>query len=116
MRHLEENMQIACVSYFDLQYPKLRKLLHSSPNGGNRNAREAARFKAMGTRAGFPDLLLLYPAQGYLYLAIEMKSPKGKQSEYQKEYQKLIEDTGAKYVICKSFEDFQREIKSYLKF
>jgi len=94
----------------------MKLLLHHSPNGGKRNAREAARFKHLGTRSGYPDLLLLYPAQGYLYLAIEMKSPKGKQSEYQKEYQKLIEDTGAKYVICKSFEDFQREIKNYLKF
>jgi hypothetical protein len=90
--------------------------LHHSPNGGKRNAREAKRFKDMGTRPGFPDLILLYSASGYSYLAIEMKTPIGTQSDYQKDYQKLIEMTGAKYVICRSFDDFRREIKDYLKF
>ena len=116
MRHLEENLQIECVRWYELKYPKFGKLLHASPNGGKRDAREAARFKAMGTRPGFPDLILLFPASGYSYLAIEMKSEKGKQSEYQKQYQDLIENTGAKYVICRSFDEFQKEIKDYLKF
>jgi len=116
MKHLEESMQMTCVQWFSLQYGEFSKLLHHSPNGGKRNAREAARFKAMGTRPGFPDLILLYPASGYSYLAVEMKAEKGKQSDYQKEYQKLIENTGAKYVICRSFDEFIREIKSYLMF
>jgi len=116
MKHLEESMQMSCVQWFSLQYGELSRLLHHSPNGGKRNAREAARFKAMGTRPGFPDLILLYPASGYSYLAVEMKAENGKQSDYQKEYQKLIENTGAKYVICRSFDEFMREIKSYLMF
>jgi hypothetical protein len=70
----------------------------------------------MGTRAGFPDLILLYPASGYPYLAIEMKALAGKQTDYQKEYQKIVETTGAKYIICRSLDDFQKEIKDYLKF
>jgi hypothetical protein len=70
----------------------------------------------MGTRPGFPDLILLYPAFGYSFLAIEMKSPNGKQSDYQKEYQKLVEAIGAKYVLCRSFDDFRKEIMGYLRF
>jgi len=116
MQHIEDNIQISCVTWFSLQYRELSQLLHHSPNGGKRNAREAARFKAMGTRPGFPDLILLYSASGFSYLAIELKTQIGKQTEYQKDYQKLIEASGAKYVICRSFDDFRKEIKEYLRF
>jgi hypothetical protein len=113
---MEDSIQIACVTWFSLQYRELSRLLHHSPNGGKRNAREAKRFKDMGTRPGFPDLVLLYPASGYSLLAIEMKSPSGTQSEHQKEYQRLMEATGAKYVVCRSFDAFRKEIREYLKF
>lgn len=112
--HKEEDMQLQCVKWFDHQYPKLKLHLHHSPNGGKRNEREAARFKAMGTRAGFPDLILLYPNQFYSFMGIELKTEKGKQSEHQKAYQKLFDGMGAKYIIVRSIEDFMREVKDYL--
>ena len=43
------------------------------PNGGKRNPAEAARFKAMGVKAGVPDLCLPVPMNGYAGLYIEMK-------------------------------------------
>lgn len=113
-RHIEDNIQIACVRWFTLQYPEIAGLLHHSPNGGKRNAREAARFKQMGVRPGFPDLILLKPSGGFHFLCIELKTATGKQSEYQKEYQRLVESIGGKYVICRSFDDFRKEVISYL--
>lgn len=113
-KHIEDDLQIACVKWFSLQYPKLAKLLHHSPNGGRRNAREAARFKAMGTRAGFPDLFLMYPANGWHGLFIEMKSPKGTQQLTQKEWQELAEGVGYKYELCRDFESFMRIIQGYI--
>jgi hypothetical protein len=68
----------------------------------------------MGTRPGFPDLILLYPTSSHPFLAIEMKSPKGRQSDFQKEYQRLIGAIGAKYVVCRSFDEFRREVNGYL--
>ena len=117
MRHIEDRIQEACVSWFDLQFPKLSRLLHHSPNGGKRNAREGARFKAMGTRAGFPDLILLYPAAGYHALLIEMKTKQrgSKQTESQKDYQRLAEAYGYKYTVCRSFDEFRHTILSYMK-
>lgn len=115
MKHLEDNIQTACVKWFDYQFPKYRLLLHSSPNGGKRNAREAARFKVMGTRAGFPDLILLLPRHGYTCLAIEMKAYNGRQSEKQKEWQAVAERNGIKYVVCRSFEEFSYLIYRYLE-
>lgn len=116
MRHEEDNLQMACVRWFGLQFPGVAKLLHHSPNGGRRNAREAARFKAMGTRAGFPDLILLLPsADGrFRFLAIELKTKAGRQSECQKDYERLITEHGGKYVVVRSVEEFIELVNEYL--
>ncbi len=115
-RYIEDRLQTACVQWFDLQFNKLSRLLHHSPNGGKRSAREGARFKEMGTRAGFPDLVLLYPAKGYHALFIEMKTSdkSSRLSPAQKKYGATLEKYGYKYTVCRSFEDFQKIIKGYL--
>ncbi len=115
-RYIEDKLQTACVQWFDLQFSKISRLLHHSPNGGRRSAREGARFKEMGTRAGFPDLILCYPAKGYHALFIEMKtrSKSSRQSQSQKEYQALLEKYGYKYTVCRSFVEFQKTIIDYL--
>lgn len=113
--HKEEDMQLKCVKWFDLQYPKLRLHLHHSPNGGRRDEREGARFKSMGTRAGFPDLILLHPNKFYPFMGIELKTEKGKQSDNQKEYQKMFEEIGAKYIVVRSLDQFIEEVNRYLK-
>lgn len=82
MLHKEDDLQKACVTWFRLQYPEPKYLIHHSPNGGKRNAREAGRLKAQGVRAGFPDLIIL---SEYDFICIEMKSEKGTLSDNQKE-------------------------------
>jgi hypothetical protein len=114
MRHLEDSLQKSCVRWFDYAYPKYRLSLHHSPNGGKRNAIEAAKFKQMGVRAGFPDFILLIPNKFYPFCAIELKTKTGKQSEHQKEYQKEFESIGAKYVVCRSLEEFIEVVNGYL--
>lgn len=116
MRHIEDNIQINCVTWFNLQYPDLAILLHHSPNGGKRNAREAARFKKLGTRAGFPDLILLFPSSNFHALLVEMKTEQkgSKQTDNQKAYQEAAAKHGYKYVVCRSFDDFRSTIKQYL--
>lgn len=113
--HLEDDLQMACVRWFCYQYQNLAMLLHHSPNGGFRNGREAARFKAMGTRAGFPDLVLLIPRKGYHALFIELKVGNNDQTEFQKEFQLRVESMGYKYVVCRSFDDFSNEVTEYLE-
>jgi len=106
MRHNEEHLQESCVRWFDLQYPPLRPLLHHSPNGGRRDVREAARFKRMGTRAGFPDLILLLPSIGGHFLAMELKYGKGVQTESQKAMEKAIKAAGGHYAVIRCFDNF----------
>ena len=75
----EDGHQLAlmqwCALNFD-KYPQLRRMVHV-PNGGFRNKKEAAKLKAMGVKAGFPDLFLPYNNEKYNGLMIEMKKLKG---------------------------------------
>lgn len=114
MKHEEDRLQIACVRWFDMQWPRLRPLLFHAANGGRRTKAEAGIFKAMGVRAGFPDLVLLVKNRYYRFLAIEMKSPKGRQSAAQKYYQTVFTAIDARYVVVRSFKQFMEEINGYL--
>lgn len=113
--HAEDDLQMQCVRWFRLQYPQLARLLHHSPNGGRRDSREGARFKQMGTQAGFPDLILLVAAQGYHALLLELKTRTGRQQDSQKEYQQLAEAQGYRYVVIRSLEAFMDEVNTYMK-
>ncbi|MGL6038129.1 MAG: VRR-NUC domain-containing protein [Soonwooa sp.] len=116
MRHLESKIQITCVNWFKIQYPALFPLFFAVPNGGKRTITEAKILKAEGAKAGVSDLLLLHPNKDFNFLAIEMKTEKGKQTPNQKKWQKEIEQFGfGKYVICKNLTDFMTEINNYLK-
>lgn len=113
MTHEEDQIQIACVNWFNLQYPKLALLLHHSPNGGKRTRFEAIQFKRMGTRAGFPDLILCFPSKDHHALFVELKTEKGRQQPSQIMMQRALEWAGYKYVICRSLDDFMKEVQSY---
>ena len=106
---------MACVRWFNLQYPQYRGLLFACPNGGARNLVTAAKLKAEGVTPGVADLLLLVPKQWAFALCIEMKTAKGRQSPEQKEWQKKVEGEGYRYVIVRSVEQFMNEINDYLK-
>ena len=56
MRHIESQIQKDCVTWFRLQYPKIGRLLFAVPNGGARNAKEAAIMKGEGVTAGVAAL------------------------------------------------------------
>lgn len=68
---------------------------------------------AEGIVRGVADLLFLYPSQGYHGLCIEMKTAKGRQSDYQKQWQTAVESVGYKYVVCRSQDEFRQIIKDY---
>ena len=111
----EHQLQVGCVNWFRLQYPKMHHNLFAVPNGSMRDVIIGAKLKAEGVLPGVSDLILLKPNSKYGALLIEMKMAKGKQSEKQVEWQGLIEQDGYKYVVCRSITDFMREVKKYLK-
>ena len=111
----EHRIQSACVRWFRLQYPKMKHNLFAVPNGSKRDVIIGAKLKEEGVLAGVADLILLKSNRFYGALLIEMKTPEGRQSDTQKEWQQKITDDGFKYVIVRSLEDFQREVKQYLE-
>ena len=84
------------------------------PNGGRRDAKSGARMKYEGVVKGVADLILLIPKKGYASLCIEMKIPKGVQSDNQKEWQREAEKYRNRYVVCHSLQEFMNEVNSYL--
>lgn len=101
--------------WFRLTHRHLYYNLFAVPNGAFRNKTTAVRLKAEGVLAGVSDLMLLVRNAHYGALLIEMKTAKGVQSENQKTWQRHITQDGAyKYVICRSLDDFAREVGNYL--
>ena len=114
-RHLEDDIQVSCIYWFSYQFPKILKLLIAIPNGGRRNRREAARLKKSGVVPGVSDLVLFIPNQFHHALCIEIKSKDGRQSQLQKDWQKLVEVYNFKYVVCRSLDEFRSEVQMYLR-
>ena len=92
----------------------MRHNLFAVPNGGHRDKVTAAKMKWEGVLAGVADLILLKSNTRYGALLIEMKTRTGRQADTQREWQRLIEQDGYKYVVCRSLDDFMREVNDYL--
>ena len=112
----EHHLQCECVRYFNLRYPHLKGRLFAVPNGGRRDAITGAKLKAEGVVAGVSDLILLKRNRDYCALLIEMKTLKGRQRDSQKQWQAAVTADGEyKYIVCRSFDDFKREVDDYLQ-
>lgn len=110
----EHQTQVACVNWFRLKYPKLRNILFAIPNGGRRDAVTGSKLKEEGVVAGVADLILLKRNKEYGALCIEMKTESNGQSDTQKKWQKEVEATGNKYIVCRSLDEFMKVITDYL--
>lgn len=108
----EHQIQVAVVTWFRLQHPKL--ILFAIPNGGMRNIGTAVKLKSEGVLAGVADLFLMSPNINHHGLFIEMKVAKGKVSEQQKYFLEQAKAQGYAACVCYSFEEAQAAINNYL--
>lgn len=112
----EGRMQADFFEKVPLFFPKLPdKLLYAVPNGGSRNTIEAANLKRQGVKSGVSDVILQIPRKGFSCLCLEFKTPKGRQSDEQKEYQRQAEQYGSRYIIVRSVSEAIEAVKWYLK-
>ena len=102
MKRPEQMLQQAIVKYFAYQYPSLKGLLCSNLNN-SKDALTGGINKSMGVIAGRSDLVLYFNGKAY---HIEVKTPKGKQSEAQKEWESIICLNGFEYDIVRSLDEF----------
>ena len=122
MKHKESDLQIRCIKWFRYQYPAFARLMEHPHNEGNAfNARQQAIANAEGVTKGVADLILHVPSYNignpdrvYTSLALEMKTKDGRQSEAQKQWQRLFEAAGGLYVIIHSYDDFVSAVARYI--
>lgn len=114
----EDEEQMAVVRWAELmqsRWPELQWLFHI-PNGGKRGKIEAARFKAMGVKAGVPDLCLPVPKGGYHGLYIEMKRRKGgRVSRDQREWIDGLRKNGYCVYRCDGCHQAQYVLEAYVR-
>lgn len=111
----EHRLQVACVSWFRLQFPRLALRLFAIPNGGFRSKTTAARLRDEGVLSGVADLFLAEPRSCWGGLFIEMKTTaRGSDlSQMQRTWASDIrQDYG--YTVCRTIEEFQNTVRAYL--
>lgn len=95
-------------------YPQL-KLMHASLVGVNLTVTQRARAKAMGVKAGIPDIFLPVARNGFHGLYIQLKAKNGRASEVQIETIKDLEAEGYCAEICWGWLEAADLIVDYLK-
>lgn len=99
-------------------------LMFHIPNGGARSKAEGGIFKAMGVKAGVPDLFLpvaggcmnidTYPE--YHGLFIEMKAEGGRLSAAQRQWLDRLRGQEYACAVCHGAEEAEKVIEEYLNF
>ncbi len=116
----EAILQKNCVRWFRFQFPKLKMLLVSSVNGAmlqgtpEQRAKSWKRLESEGAVPGVSDLFLFVARGGYHGLCIEMKIKGNDQSSKQRDFEALVTEQNYKYVVCKTFDEFEKTILDYV--
>jgi len=74
-------------------------------NEGWRSKAEAGVAKAMGQRAGNPDLWFVWHGEGRRPFAIELKAPKGRVSDNQQSAHQEIHQAGGGIHVCRKLDE-----------
>ena len=92
-----------CTKLVDKQH-----LIFAVPNGGKRTMAEAMKLKATGLVSGVSDLIIVQPNR---CIFVELKTPTGKQSDSQKDFQNKVTALGFEYWIVRSLEQFKELVQ-----
>jgi hypothetical protein len=105
-RHPEDDLQRQVMAFLDVALPA-EAVAFAVPNGGKRHAREAARMKGLGVKAGVPDLCVVYRGRAAF---LELKAKRGVMSPAQKAMQKRLIYAGADVCLCKSVAEVEASL------
>ena len=109
MRRPEQALQIQVAAFMD-RIPGL--LFWHTPNGGGRSKVEASILKAMGVKAGVPDILVLLPNGKVGF--IELKAGKGVASPAQRQMMADLRARGCPCVEARSLEQVAETLNGWL--
>jgi hypothetical protein len=106
-RHDEDDLQRAVIQYLDWALPD-EGVAYAIPNGGKRHAREAARMKGLGVKAGVPDIGICYRGRA---LFVELKAKRGVVSPAQRAMTRKLTYCGAAVMLCRSVDELEAQLR-----
>lgn len=116
----EDALQRAVVQWLTLAKP--RCLWFHVPNGGARDAITGAKLKAMGVKAGVPDLVFIWKGgAGFVELKrpedrcllSELSRPEGRLSPSQRAFKDECDGLGVPYVVATSVDEAIATVRSW---
>lgn len=105
----EEALQRAVVQLLALYEGRGLLAFAHCPNGERRDPVTGARLKAMGVRAGVPDMLVW--AKGGAHFGIELKTAGGHLSPTQSLWHRLLHLLGHRVHVCRSVDEVEAVLR-----
>ena len=107
----EQVLQIQVAAFLNVALPEESLWWHTPNQVGNRSYAEAGILKAMGVKAGIPDILILYRARLY---AIELKAGSNSSTPAQGAIQATMAELGARVAPdAGSVEQVERALRAW---
>lgn len=103
----EQAFQIALCKYLDFALP-MEAVYFAIPNGFKRTRAEAGIAKAMGQKAGMPDLMILWESVAY---GLECKATKGSANKAQRDMAADLADAGVQIAIVRTIDEVQAKLR-----
>ena len=116
----EDDLQKYVIQWLEIALPD-NSVYHHSPNEGVRHVAFRRRLKAMGMAAGWPDIELFVPKDGWRFpnekagIFIELKAKKGRMTESQKAIQRCLRMTGEHGETCYSLDQVKLWLQTLLQ-
>lgn len=110
LHYRESPIQKSIVNFLQAALPE-NALFYAIPNEGRRSPQQAGLAKAMGLRAGMPDLGLVHEGRAFF---LEVKDPKrGRLSKSQSETIPQLRAAGAGVAIVTSPEEVEHQLRAW---
>lgn len=101
----ERGLQYRCQQWLEQSGLATQVLIFHVPNERMGGPGAGLHFKRMGVKPGVADYLAFL--RDGRAVAIELKHGDGDQSEHQKQFQRVWEQCGHPYFLCRTLEEFQ---------
>lgn len=105
----EDNLQKVVARWLDYS----GYLWFHPANGGSRNIIEASKFKAMGVKAGVPDIVICQSSGLFHALFIELKVGKNKLTSTQIAWHGKLRQNRYFVAVCYSFDEVKLTVENY---
>lgn len=113
----EEQLHKAFMQWVGI-HPLLKHLVTTFihvPNEGKRTVQFGKKLKTLGMRKGVSDIFIAYPSRAYHGAWIELKTPKGKLSDAQRQFLDDMNQNGYFATAAFGFDEAKEAVEYYFE-